>query len=166
MSWTSVQSSALLVMLNWDVRRMLGDSLINKVLVTQELYSKALARIPNIRKKESSSKFIPCVAAFYKCLTVPFQRDTAPESTEALTDTELAEYMGDRDAQDKVSVKPGLAIACLEDLNLDQWISWLDESQLLPKADDENQTEENIRKPINDARKMWLDTLQEFYPFG
>lgn len=173
--WPDIQSSALLTVLNWDVQQTLSKPLTGKVRF--------------LRPQECNYAFpqlVPALANFYQELTSPFQRDPVPVETQELTGLELTEYIPNRGRQDKEPEIQAFPVACLKNLNLSRWISWLDESQLKKETDsswqhlrrwifgeDDSQLEngearleaDDGQQPDSDTETLekWRDVLQEFY---
>lgn len=159
--WTSLQSSALLVVLNWDIQRKLGEYLMSKL------------RFPDKPAGGLPFNFVSAITTFYQYLTTPFKKGTAPMNTEELTGEELKKYMGDSGGQSSAPTAQGLPIACLGALNpnLYSWVESMDEKP--GPQDEENTFGESGNQPENTGSKLskeakiaWTKALCDFfYPF-
>lgn len=157
--WSRLQSSALLVVLNWDIQRKFSEHLMSKV------------RFPNGPIDRFSLDFVSAISMFYQRLTAPLQKNTTPLNTEELTGEELKKYMGDSRDQNSAPAAQSFPIACLGDLNLFSWASSLDEN-LLPQDNGENTSEQDGGQAKNTGSKLsqtaqsaWTKVLHDFYPF-
>lgn len=136
-TWPDIQTNSLLVMLNWDVQRAIGESLIGRV------------RYPTDHINQGPKNLIDDVSAFLKYLTRAFH----PESSIPKTTDYSKEYIigfvkgvnsenGDEAQSSKSSPKSeseaqsgkSSPIRCLEKLNLIQWVSALTDLLRIPNS--------------------------------
>lgn len=157
--WPEVQSSALLVVLNWDVQRVMGERLMSKV------------RFPDWTIAENQFDLISGVAAFYTYLTSSFRKKRILLNTKELTGEELNMYKEGHSGQSQAPVEPSLPVACLENLDLTQWLFRLDENQLLKKdfkkgseLDSGDQLTEKELQLLKRAQADWISVVNQFYP--
>lgn len=153
-AWGDMQSTALLVLLNWDVQQVLGARVLGSVVS------------PTPQSGAEKGNMIVNLGAFYSFLVKPFQEErpqsaTSTDSVKELLDaTEQEEDGKPKQAERPIPGSSRFPIACLGNMDLAVWLKPLPKE---PREPEQQQEQKQQEQQEQQKQQAWEDVVNRFY---